>query len=93
MKKNLAKWKEASHLFQTVRLMEKKNLISMPSESQVLGIEIVNSIYLHKKILRAFGCCSRGQSMDHESERAPRRKKRIFLGGEMEGKIKDLYEK
>uniref|UniRef100_A0A2N9IHE7 Reverse transcriptase zinc-binding domain-containing protein n=1 Tax=Fagus sylvatica TaxID=28930 RepID=A0A2N9IHE7_FAGSY len=36
---------------------------------------------------------NRGQSMEHESERAPRRKKRIFLGGEMEGKIKDLYEK
>lgn len=34
-----------------------------------------------------------GQSMDHESEKAPRRKRRLVLGGEMEGKIKDLYEK
>lgn len=36
---------------------------------------------------------ARGQSMDHESEKAPRRKRRLVLGGEMEGKIKDLYEK
>ncbi|KAF5451134.1 hypothetical protein F2P56_031424 [Juglans regia] len=33
------------------------------------------------------------QSMEQESESAPRRKRRLFLGGEMEGKIKDLYEK
>ncbi|XP_042980832.1 protein timeless homolog [Carya illinoinensis] len=33
------------------------------------------------------------QSMEHESESAPRRKRRPLLGAEMEGKIKDLYEK
>ncbi|XP_041011926.1 protein timeless homolog isoform X2 [Juglans microcarpa x Juglans regia] len=33
------------------------------------------------------------QSMEQESESAPRRKRRLFLGGEMEGKIKVLYEK
>ncbi|XP_059434637.1 uncharacterized protein LOC132167643 isoform X2 [Corylus avellana] len=36
----------------------------------------------------------RGQSnKEHESERAPRGKRRLFLSGEMETKIKDLYEK
>ncbi|XP_062149653.1 uncharacterized protein LOC133858182 isoform X3 [Alnus glutinosa] len=30
---------------------------------------------------------------EHESERAPRGKRRLFLNGEMETKIKDLYEK
>ncbi|KAM3729911.1 hypothetical protein ACB098_12G046900 [Castanea mollissima] len=36
---------------------------------------------------------NREQSMEHESERDPRRKKRLSLDGEMERKIKDLYEK
>lgn len=31
--------------------------------------------------------------MEHESERDPTRKKRLSLDGEMERKIKDLYEK
>ena len=53
----------------------------------------VKGIHLHQKLLGSFGCCSRGQSMEHESERDPIRKKRLSLDGEMERKIKDLYEK
>jgi hypothetical protein len=46
------------------------------------------------KLLDAFCCFSRDQSnKEHESERAPRGKRRLFLNGEMETKIKDLYEK